>query len=83
MRNERIFAFAEPWTRRSLFAIIKEIRPNAQLAPETEDSSRDLSEVAERPRALKLLKWYGQDGFTSLRKSVVDTIETYDKSLVL
>ena len=80
MQNERVFAFAEPYTRRDFFDIIREARPNDKLEDVPENDDRDLSEIAERPRSLALLKWHGKDGFTGLKESVVDLIEEYDRS---
>lgn len=80
VQNERIFAFAETYTRHQLFTIIKEARPNAKIEAVPESNDRDLSEVTERSRAVALLGWFGKDGFTSLKESVIDTIDAFDNS---
>jgi nucleoside-diphosphate-sugar epimerase len=80
VQNERVFAFAETYTRHQFFTIIKEARPNAKLEVVPESNDRDLSEVAERPRALALLDWFGKDSFTPLKESIVDTIDAFDNS---
>jgi len=79
VQNERVFAFAEPYNRRDFFTIIRDARPHAQLPDEPANDDRDLSEIAEWPRSVALLKWYGKDGFTSLKDSVISTIDAYDK----
>jgi len=81
VKNERVFTFAGPYSRHGLFAIIREARPNDQLPVEPMSDHRDLSEIAEWPRAVALLKWLRKDGFTTLKESVIDTIEAYDSSL--
>jgi hypothetical protein len=78
VKNERVFAFAEPYNRRDFVNIIKEARPNFQPPPEHIGDDRDLSEVAEWPRSVELLKWFGKDGFTGLKESVLDTIDAAD-----
>lgn len=75
-----MFAFAEPYNRQNFYDIIREARPNTQLPARPENDDCDLSDIAERPRALALLKWYGKDGFTSLGESIIDTIDAYDRS---
>ena len=78
VNNERVFAFAEPFNRRDLVNIIKEARPHFQPPPEPIGDDRDLSEIAEWPRSVELLKWLGKDGFTGLKESVLDTIDAAD-----
>ena len=81
VQNERVFAFAEQYNRHDFFSIIKEARPHAQLIAEPANDDRDLSEIAEWPRSVALLKWYGKDGFTTLKDSVIDTIDAYDSAV--
>lgn len=83
VQNERVFAFAEPYSHHDFFTIIREARPHAQLPVEPVSDDRDLSEIAERPRSIALLKWYGKDGFTSLKESVIDAIKAYDGSIAV
>lgn len=78
MTNERVFAYAERFNRRDLVNIIKEARPNFQPPPEPIGDDRDLSEVAQWSRSVELLKWFGKDGFTGLKESVLDTIDVAD-----
>lgn len=78
LKNERVFGFAEPFSPHQTFTIIKEARPGHHLAEPT-DKGLDLMEIAERPRSLELLKWYGTDGYISLKQSVIDTLDSYDR----
>ncbi|RDW88391.1 hypothetical protein BP6252_00423 [Coleophoma cylindrospora] len=74
VQNERIFAFTEPFNFSDVMQIIKEIEPDHKLPEETLTNDRDLSEVAEIPRAIELLKEFGRDGFIPLKQSIIDAL---------
>jgi nucleoside-diphosphate-sugar epimerase len=78
VENERIFAFAEPFNWDDVFKIIEEVDPGHKL-PENPQSpnDRDLSEIAEKPRAEELLRRMGQDGFRSLKDTVREVIKGF------
>jgi len=76
VKNERIFAFAEPFNYDDIFKIIEEVRPGHKLPENTHNpEDRDLSEVSEKPRAEELLKRFGRSGFASLHDTVKEVIE--------
>jgi len=81
LKSRRVFAFAEPWSRYDVYQEVRAFRPDKSAAQEPVPDGRDMTVVDERPLSLELLKWMGKDGFTSLKQSVIDTIEAYEDSL--
>ena len=69
VRNERLFAFAQPFNYSELVEALKEIDPSKSEYPPASNEDRDLSEVANG-RALELLKRYGRADFKDLRTSL-------------
>lgn len=80
MQNERVFGYAQPFNFKNIFAIIKENWPERKLPEDLSGDDFDESVIVERPRALELLKALGRDGFVSLKQSVIETIEAFDKA---
>ncbi|KAE8447770.1 hypothetical protein EG329_010164 [Mollisiaceae sp. DMI_Dod_QoI] len=76
VKNERIYAFAEPFNTNDLLQIFRKIQPDKTF-PENfvDDNVRDLSKV-KNERAIELLKTFGQPGFTSLEESIKKCIES-------
>jgi hypothetical protein len=80
VENERIFAFAGPFTFHEIFSIIKKKFPDHKLPEDLSGDDKDLSEVATMARSVELLKRRGRDGYTPLEQSVLDAISTITDS---
>ena len=71
VKDERIFAFAEPYTWNTILAALRKVRPDKQVPEDRKDNSKDLSRVLPKPRAEEILKKnFGQNGFTGLEESI-------------
>lgn len=79
VKNERIFAFAAPFTWHEIFDAVKAADPNHPLSSDPSNDDRDLSHVVERPRAVELLKTLGRTEFVTLKESVKDALEAFKK----
>ncbi|KAI9743079.1 MAG: hypothetical protein M1818_003374 [Claussenomyces sp. TS43310] len=75
VHNERIFAFAEPFNFHDIFAAVKAAKPDHKLPEDPSSDDRDLSEIAQMPRSIELLKTVGRDRFIPLGQSIIDTLE--------
>lgn len=76
VQNERIFAFNVNFNWEDVIKIIKEERPEAKnVAKVPENEGRDLSKVPNEDGARLLKKWYGQDGYKSMKQSVLENLE--------
>lgn len=70
VKNERLFAFAEPFNYSRVVDILKKLDPSRSDYPAPlADEGEDLSEV-DTVRAIEMLKRYGQSGFTGLEQSL-------------
>jgi hypothetical protein len=71
IKDERIFAFAEPYNWNTILAIMRKVRPDGKVPEDLKDNSKDLSKVLPKPRAEQILKKnFGQDGFKGLEEAV-------------
>ena len=77
VQNERIFAFAEPFNWNDILASIRELRPDNKVPDDFPDLPRDLSTVDNALGKELLKKWWGQDGYTSLKQSVKENLEGF------
>ncbi|KAF2167809.1 hypothetical protein M409DRAFT_53773 [Zasmidium cellare ATCC 36951] len=76
IKDQRIFAFHCPFNWTDIINIVKELRPNAKSIPKApEGEQRDLSKVPNEVGAELLKKWYGQNGYKSLKESVKENLE--------
>ena len=80
VENERIFAFASPFTFTEMISILKELRPDLNtLAAPPKDEGEDLSNVPNELGAELLKKWFGQDaGYKTMRQSIEETLKSLD-----
>lgn len=79
VQNERIFTFAEVFTFNEMIQIIKELKPDAKsIASPPENEARDLSRVPNKLGAELLKKWYGQEGYKSMRDSIEAALESLE-----
>jgi hypothetical protein len=76
IKNERVFAYAEPFNWNDVLAAMRKARPDAKIPEDLKDNSKDLSEVLPVARAKEILKKnFGQDSFIGLEESVKANIE--------
>lgn len=78
LKNERIFAFAQPFTFTQMISILKELEPDADnLASPPENEGQDLSKAPNELGKELLKKWYGQEaGYKTMRQSIEDALES-------
>ena len=70
VKNERLFAFAEPYNYSRVVDILKKLDPSRQQYPlPVENEGHDLSTV-DNARAVELLKRSGRAGFIGLEESL-------------
>ncbi|KUJ16771.1 NAD(P)-binding protein [Mollisia scopiformis] len=76
VKNERLFAYASPYTNNLLLRILRKLRPDRKLPEEwTDENVRDMSTV-KNERSIELLKKdWGQEGFTSIEQSIKNCID--------
>ncbi|KAF5875692.1 putative aldehyde reductase protein [Botrytis fragariae] len=76
VKNERLFAFAEPFNNNILLRTFRKIRPDAKIMDDFHDDSvNDLSKVANQRAAELLRRDFGRAGFTSLEESLANNIQ--------
>ncbi|KAJ5900145.1 NAD(P)-binding protein [Penicillium taxi] len=77
VRDERIFAFAEPQNWNDVVAILKQLRPENTLIPNAPSVDvRDLTDVKPAKRAEELLKrFFGRSGWVTLEESLAAGIQ--------
>lgn len=73
--NERIFAYAQPYTWRGVQRAVQALYPNKSFSGNIEDIELDASQIDRAPRAETLLKDMGRPGWTSLEESVRMNVE--------
>lgn len=74
LANERIYAFDTSFTWNDVLKVLSEIRPNKKFVEPKADEGRDTTTVDNELGAQLLKKWWGQDGYTGLKKSVEQNI---------
>ncbi|UNI19297.1 hypothetical protein JDV02_005490 [Purpureocillium takamizusanense] len=70
VREERLFAYAGPYTWRTIQRAMQELYPRRTFAPDVADAPLDGSVVPGTARAEALLREMGRDGWTSLEDCV-------------
>jgi hypothetical protein len=76
IKNERVFAFSEPYNWNSVLAAMRKARPDSKVPEDLKDNSKDLSKVLPRARAEEILKKnFGQDSFIGLEESIKANIQ--------
>ncbi|KAJ5431746.1 NAD-dependent epimerase/dehydratase [Penicillium cf. griseofulvum] len=75
--SRRLFGFAAPVNLTDMISVIRKLRPDNPLIPDTPiDEGRDLSEIIPAKEAEQLLReFYGREGWTSLEESLAQGIE--------
>jgi nucleoside-diphosphate-sugar epimerase len=75
VQNERILAFAGPYSWNDIIAIIKRRYPDRKSILPSWDEPQDNGEV-DNKRAVELLQKMGQKGFKTLEEAVVSNMES-------
>jgi len=71
---ERLFAYAEPYNWNDVLGLFRKAFPEREFVKDFEGLGRDLT-VAPSGSAEKSLKVFGQDGWTGLEESVLETVK--------
>ncbi|EOA81219.1 uncharacterized protein SETTUDRAFT_112128 [Exserohilum turcica Et28A] len=74
--NERIFAFASPYSFNEFFDIFAKAVPGYQAPEKLPGLDYPLAEIGPRQRAEALLKEFGHPGFMGLEETIVDSVQT-------
>jgi hypothetical protein len=77
IKNERIFAFAEPYTWNQVLDICRRARPDANVPSNLDSDDKDVSTVDNELAKRILKERFGQDGFLSLGKGVTDALDSF------
>jgi hypothetical protein len=73
VKNERIFAFSEPYNWNKILAIMRQAYPNCDFPKDIPNEGHNLSKVSNG-RGAELLQAVGQTGWTSLEVSVMKNL---------
>ena len=61
IKNERIFAFTDPFTWNEILDVLRTLRPNHKLPQYQSNNDKDMSKVLKKDRAEEILsKHYGK-----------------------
>ncbi|OAQ64093.1 aldehyde reductase protein [Pochonia chlamydosporia 170] len=71
IKDERIFAYAAPYTWRDVQTKLSELYPNKSFVPEIEPSKLERSHIELAEKAEVLLKEMGREGWTSLEETLL------------
>ncbi|KAK9896078.1 NAD(P)-binding protein [Cystobasidium minutum MCA 4210] len=74
IKDERLFAFSEPYTWNKILEIARRVKPDVQWPADLENDDKDLSTVANEPSVKISKERFGQDGFLSLERGVTDAL---------
>jgi nucleoside-diphosphate-sugar epimerase len=69
VRNERLFGFAHPFNYNSFLNMFRRLAPERTFPPDDEDQKMPAT-VIDTTRSVKLLRQFGQQGWTSFEDSV-------------
>ncbi len=76
VENERIFAFARPFSFTEMIKDLKELRPKVEktVAQPPKEEGNDLSKVPNELGAELLKKWYDQKSYKTMRQSIEEAL---------
>lgn len=81
LENERIFAWAYPFTWNQAIDVINKVRPDLKCSAQKDpEEGRDLSKAPNELGALLLKKWFGQIGYKNLEQSIKENLEHVEAS---
>ncbi|KAF2092128.1 aldehyde reductase [Saccharata proteae CBS 121410] len=76
VKNERLFAFGEPYSVSSILAAFRKMFPDHKFAEDVPGEGRDISKIVPRERANTILKEMGKkEGFSSLEEGLKKNVE--------
>ncbi|CAG8958193.1 hypothetical protein HYFRA_00000545 [Hymenoscyphus fraxineus] len=77
VKGERIFGYADKFTWNRVLRALRTIFPDRKIIDDyTDEKVQDVTTVSTE-RAVELLKRFGQDGWTSLEKSIENTVKGF------
>lgn len=76
VQNERLYAFAYPYTWNSILAVFRKLYPDHKFIEDIAGIGNDLSHVANE-RAEEIVRRFGMPGWTSLEDSVKEITESF------
>jgi nucleoside-diphosphate-sugar epimerase len=76
--GERILNYSYPFNFNDVLDLVRELRPGSRLPDNNPALGRDLRKVDNARGAELLKKWYGQNGWTSLKESLIQNIKGRD-----
>jgi nucleoside-diphosphate-sugar epimerase len=79
VKEERVFAFAAPFTYPQLLAAFRKAAPEHKFAEDPEQVDQDLATVPNG-RAEELLRKMGRPGWTSLEESIKNMVPAYEQA---
>lgn len=74
--NERIFAFAAPYSINEFFDVFVKVIPGYNEREKLEGLDFPLADIGPRDMAESLLKDLGQPGFVGLEETIIDSVRT-------
>lgn len=77
IKDERIFAFAEPYNWNQVLDICRKARPEVDVPSKLDNNDKDISTV-DNELARQILKdRFRQDGFLPLERGVSDALDSF------
>jgi hypothetical protein len=73
--NERIFAFAEPFTWNDVLAVLRKLHPSKKFADDIPNAERSKMKVPTERGAELLKDVFGREGWTSLEETVAKNVK--------
>ncbi|KAI9780429.1 MAG: hypothetical protein M1839_006703 [Geoglossum umbratile] len=78
VRNERVIAWAAPYSWNAILAMLRQARPGANVPDDDPNEVKDITKVSNS-RAEDLLRAFGRPGWTGLETSIMENLEALEK----
>jgi hypothetical protein len=78
VKNERIFAFAKPFTWNDVLNVLRKLYPSKKFSDNIPDEVRSNMSVPTERGAQLLKDVFGRDGWTSLEETIAENVEDLD-----
>lgn len=75
VRNERIFAFAQPFTWNDVLGILRKLRPSKSLPDDIQGAEKSNMSVPTQRGAQLLRDVFGRQGWTGLEETVGENVK--------
>jgi hypothetical protein len=72
--GQRFIAAAAPFNWNELIDVVQKIKPSAKVAKHLADPGKDLGEQDNAPGEGVLIKWWGQEGYTSFEETIRENL---------